>query len=148
MDIAGRHAPHRRPAITVALAGAGLAAVGMGAWLLRTFDPTAPGSPFPPCMFYAATGWHCPGCGLTRCLHALAHGDLPQAFAMNPLLLVFIVLAPVFVAWHAGWRPAVLRPVARWMSTATFWLTLLAVYGIARNLPWAPFRWLAPGGPG
>ena len=145
MHAAGSRASQRPTARLVALAGAGTALVGGGAWLLRTFDPNAPGNPFPPCMFYAATGWHCPGCGLTRCLHALAHGDLPQAMAMNPLLLVLVLLTPVFVAWRLGWRARVLQPMARLMSTATFWIGLLALYGVARNLPWAPFTLLAPG---
>ncbi|WP_233198582.1 MULTISPECIES: DUF2752 domain-containing protein [Luteimonas] len=146
--MASAHGQMRLPrvrATTVALAGAGVAAGAAGLWLLRTFDPTAPGSPFPPCMFYTVTGWHCPGCGLTRCLHALAHGDVPQAFAMNPLLLVLLLATPAFVAWRAGWRPQWLRPVARLLSTATFWIGLLALFGIARNLPWAAFRWMAPG---
>lgn len=132
-------------ATTVALAGGGLVMGVTGLWLLRTFDPTAPGSPFPPCMFYSLTGWHCPGCGLTRCLHALAHGDLPQAFSMNPLLLVLLALVPAVVGWRAGWRPPWLRPVVALLSTATFWVVLLMTYWVARNLPWPPFSWLAPG---
>jgi Protein of unknown function (DUF2752) len=146
MSLAGSHAPRRIRASTVALAGGGVALAAAGAWLLRTFDPNAPGNPFPPCLFYTATGWHCPGCGITRCLHALAHGDLPQAFSMNPLLLLLLALAPAFVAWRSGWQPRWLRPVATTLSTATFWVSLLLVYWIARNLPWAPFAWLAPGG--
>ena len=134
MHAAGSRASQRPTARLVALAGAGTALVGGGAWLLRTFDPNAPGNPFPPCMFYAATGWHCPGCGLTRCLHALAHGDLPQAMAMNPLLLVLMLLTPVFVAWRLGWRPRVLQPMARLMSTATFWIAWPTTPAIC----WAP----------
>ena len=38
-----------------ALASAAVAA-GAGVWLLRSFDPNAAGSPFPPCMFRAFTG--------------------------------------------------------------------------------------------
>ncbi|NYZ62917.1 DUF2752 domain-containing protein [Luteimonas deserti] len=145
MAIARSPTSRRLPVTKVALAGAGVAAAGAGVWLLRVFDPNAPGNPFPPCLFYATTGWHCPGCGMTRCLHALVHGDLGQALAMNPLMLVAILAAPLLVAWRMGWRPRVLQPLARWMSTATFWLGLIALYGIARNLPWAPFSWLAPG---
>lgn len=145
MAVAGSQTPWRPRVATVALAGVGVATAGAGVWLLRTFDPSAPDSPFPACMFYTATGWHCPGCGLTRCLHALAHGDLAQAFSMNPLLLTLLLLTPLFVAWRLAWQPRWLRPVAGWMSTATFWIGLLALYGLARNLPWAAFRWMAPG---
>ena len=137
--------PTRRRARTAALLGGGLVASAAGVWLLRSFDPTAPGSPFPPCLFQSVTGWYCPGCGITRCLHALVHGDLAQAVAMNPLLVLLLALTPVFAAWHLGWKPAWLRPVAKVLSTATFWISLLLVYWVARNLPWAPFAWLAPG---
>src|SRR5690606_7136747 len=73
-----------RPLRIAMLASAALAA-GAGFWLLRTYDPNVAGNPFPPCMFRAFTGWFCIGCGLTRAMHALVHGDLPRAFAMNPL---------------------------------------------------------------
>jgi len=36
------------------------------------------------CMMKRYTGLTCPGCGLTRCFIALAHGDLPAAMAYNP----------------------------------------------------------------
>lgn len=39
-----------------------------------------------PCLFHAATGLLCPGCGTTRSLTALLHGDLPSAFAYNQLI--------------------------------------------------------------
>ncbi|RPD87697.1 DUF2752 domain-containing protein [Luteimonas sp. 100069] len=145
MSLAGSHAPRRIRASTVALAGGGLALAAGGAWLLRTFDPNAPGNPFPACMFYSATGWHCPGCGLTRSLHALVHGDLPRAFSMNPLLLALLALAPLLAAWHLGWRPTWLQHLARIASDPRPWVALVLVYWVARNLPWAPFTLLAPG---
>ena len=51
-----------------------------GVVLLYVAAPT-PDSYFPRCLFHMLTGLHCPGCGSTRCLHALVHGDLPQAVA-------------------------------------------------------------------
>ena len=70
------------------LASAAVAA-GAGIWLLRTFDPNVAGSPFPPCLFRLLTGHYCIGCGLTRALHALVHGDLPRALSMNPHVMLF-----------------------------------------------------------
>lgn len=46
-----------------------------------------------PCLFHAATGLLCPGCGTTRSLTALIHGDLAGAFAFNQL----IYFIPVFL---------------------------------------------------
>lgn len=44
------------------------------------------------CGFRQATGYGCPGCGLTRSFTFMAHGDLFSAFDMN-LLGPFLFLA-------------------------------------------------------
>lgn len=133
-----------KPLHALGLATAAMAVVA-GFWLLRTFDPNAAGSLFPPCMFRAFTGWHCIGCGMTRMLHALAHGDVPRAFAMNPLAMLLLCLTPLLAAWKLGWRPAAMRQLIALLSQPRFWLVLLPAYWIARNLPWFPFTLLAPG---
>lgn len=133
-----------RPLWIATLASAALAA-GAGFWLLRTYDPNVAGNPFPPCMFRALTGWFCIGCGLTRAMHALAHGDLVRAFAMNPLGVSLIGVVPLMLAWSGGWQPRVLAPLMRWVLEPKLWLVLLPGYWIARNLPWFPFTLLAPG---
>lgn len=136
--------PTARPLRIAALAGAAIA-VPAGIWLLRTYDPNAAGNPFPPCMFRAFTGCYCIGCGLTRALHALVHGDLARAFSMNPLAMLLLPLVPLMVAWSGGWQPRVLAPLMRWVLEPKLWLVLLPTYWIARNLPWYPFTLLAPG---
>ena len=133
-----------RPLQVVGLATAALAAVA-GFWLLRTFDPNAAGNPFPECMFRAFTGWYCIGCGMTRALHALAHGDVLRAFSMNPLAVSLLAISPLLGAWKLGWQPRWMRPLIATVSEPKFWLVLLPVYWIARNLPWFPFTLLAPG---
>ena len=68
---------------------AAVTALGAGAFgVLRRIDPNVAGNPLPPCPLRALTGLYCPGCGSTRTLHALLHGDLATAMAMNPLLVV------------------------------------------------------------
>ena len=129
---------------TIALASTAIA-VGAGVWLLRSFDPNAAGSPFPPCMFHAFTGLYCVGCGLTRGLHALVHGDIVGAFAMNPLGMLMLPLMPLMVAWGKGWQPRLLQPLMDVAMQPKLWLLLLPGYWIARNLPWIPFTLLAPG---
>jgi len=127
-----------------ALAGIALA-VPVGIWLLWTFDPNVEGNPFPPCMFLAFTGYYCIGCGLTRALHALVHGDLLRAFSMNPLGLTTLALVPLMVLWSAGWNPRWLQPLMKVVMEPKLWLVLLPAYWVARNLPWYPFTLLAPG---
>lgn len=43
---------------------------------------------FPVCPFRALTGFTCPGCGSTRGMHQLLHGNFGAAFEFNPLLLM------------------------------------------------------------
>lgn len=119
---------------------------GAGALLLlRLVDPNQPGNLLPACPFFSITGLFCPGCGATRCLHALAHFDLSAALAMNPLLVVSLPALAILTAHGAGLLPAALLPLARQLCRPVAWGVLLASYGIARNLPWQPFSWLAPG---
>lgn len=122
-----------------------LAMAAAAAPLLWHLDPNAPDSVLPPCPFLSLTGLFCPGCGSTRTLHALLHGDLATAMAMNPLL---VVTAPVLSAMAlnaAGWLPRGSERLWRVLARPAPWLWLLLGYAVARNLPWAPFVWLAPG---
>src|SRR5438270_4211793 len=83
-------------AVVVVLAGA--------ASLLYCVPPVL-GGIYPACLFHALTGLHCPGCGSTRCLHALLHGDLRQAAAWNVLLLLalpYFVCAGARFLWNVG----------------------------------------------
>ena len=101
-------------------------------------DPNESGH-YPSCPFLAATGYFCPGCGATRLVHALTHGDVGTAFGLNPLLFVLLpVLGYLYVRW------TVLTARGRPMRSALFgraavypFLGLLVVFWIVRNLPFA-----------
>jgi hypothetical protein len=55
--------------------------------------------PFLRCNFKNLTGLPCPTCGTTRCLSALAHFHLAEAFWFNPLILISVfVIAFWFMA--------------------------------------------------
>jgi hypothetical protein len=127
------------------LAAAMLAAVAGGFWLLRAFDPNAPGSLFPPCLFRTFTGLFCPGCGITRMLHALAHGDVQRAAEMNLMVLAMLPALALIAVNEAASRRFLAPAIARPLYSARLWLAAVAVFGVLRNLPWAPFDALAPG---
>lgn len=49
-----------------------------------------------PCLFALVTHVPCPGCGSSRAVHALVHGDLVGVFCMNPTGPVVAVILAVF----------------------------------------------------
>lgn len=123
----------------LAIAAAGLAI------LLYRHDPSLASSVWPGCPFRELTGWYCVGCGMTRACYALLHGHPLHAFAMNPLGVLLMPFAALSLAWWAGWQPRMFAPVIRVLNMPKLWIFLLPAYWIARNLPWPPFHWLAPG---
>ncbi len=127
------------------LAGAGILAVGAGAFVVSYFNPTTAGF-FPVCPLYALTGIHCPGCGLTRGFHALFHGDVLTALHYNALLPIFaFVFGFLFVSLFLiavrgrglSWK--IIPPSAMYG-----FLVLAAAFFVLRNLPFYPFTLLAP----
>jgi hypothetical protein len=125
----------------LALAACGvLAAV----WLLRTFDPNAAGSLFPPCPFRTITGLFCPGCGITRALHALVHFDFARALAMNAMVVLSLPLLALMALQGFSRRAVLPKAVARVVFDGRGWIAAMALFGVLRNVP--GFEWLAPGG--
>jgi Protein of unknown function (DUF2752) len=117
----------------------------LGFVLLWQFDPNQAGSPLPPCPFYWLTGWYCPGCGATRAMHALVHGDIAKALAMNPLLVLALPLVVLLLLHRLRALPEKLRSTALFFSDARPWAAVIISYALLRNMPWYPFSWLAPG---
>ena len=110
-------------------------------------DPSAAGSRYPGCLFHTATGLWCPGCGLTRGVHALLNGHPLDALGHNlftPAVVLAVSLA--MLGWIAtAWGRQPLRMPARpTRLLATAVPVVLLVYGAARNIPVTPFRALAP----
>ncbi|MBS1794794.1 MAG: DUF2752 domain-containing protein [Acidobacteria bacterium] len=126
-----------------ALAGAlGMAGVCGVAWY---FDPTTDGI-FPPCPFYTLTGYACPGCGMTRGLHALLHGHVLTALDYNLILpgIVFffgyLFVSLVLVAARGrGLDFKIFTP-----RVLTVFFVAAFVFTILRNLPYYPFNILFP----
>lgn len=93
----------------------------------------------------AAVGIWCPACGGLRSVNDLTHGDLLAAASSN---LAFIVALPFLVAGLAIWTVDRWRGVHRELPmrivrpAAYAALVLLAVFTVARNLPFG--SWLAP----
>lgn len=124
------------------LCGVALAFLALFVFSVARFDYW----PWPTCVFHELTGLHCPGCGITRAAIALSHGELVAALGFNALAFL---LAPILV-W------GVASDARRWMRREPMrgvvldarWITAIVVavlaFAVLRNLPFAPFAWLAP----
>jgi len=124
---------------------------GVLALWLRRSDLKDPSPYLPRCFFHDATGLFCPGCGNTRAAHALMHGDLIEALRQNAYTVIALPFL-AFAAWQTWWfwiRPG--RPresKLKWRHSYTLVAVgSLAAFTLLRNLPWAPFSWLAPDPP-
>lgn len=136
----------RRVLPPLALAAGAVVTVGVAQLV---FDPFRQDVPL--CPVHAMTGLICPGCGMTRAVHALVSGDVLLALRSNAMVLV--LLPVVAVAWWR-WFRARLRGAARPMPhgpapqgtvpqdlgsrgrmLVLLFVAVTAVYTVARNLP-------------
>jgi hypothetical protein len=122
-------------------AAAGALAIAI-AGVLYAVEPTQ-SAWLPHCPVHWLTGWHCPGCGSTRAVHALLHGEVSRAVAFNPLLIGGAPLVLAFCAWQRR------RFGPRWTTAISLrWIVLFAAvmvaYTLLRNVPAWPFDLLAP----
>jgi hypothetical protein len=135
----------KRPKVERVLAAAGAMALAGAVAVVALFDPSTE-SFFPVCPLYKVTGLACPGCGLTRGMHALLHGDVLAALDLNALTpvfaaggLFFIVSLVLLAVRGRGLKMNVYRP---WMLGC--FLVVMLAFGVLRNLPIYPFNVLYP----
>ena len=139
---AARTGPVRGRARRLVRPGLVAAAVAAGTAYVWAVDPNQPGH-YPLCPTYAIAGIYCPGCGMLRATHDLAHLDVAGAFARNPLALpIYLGLVLLFARWVvARWRGEQLRwDPPRWMPAAL--AVAFVAYTVARNVP--GWTWLSP----
>lgn len=127
---------HRVIGPTAVLAGA--AAVGTLVWFA---DPTTPGGIIPPCPTNALLHINCPGCGMSRAVYCLLHGDLGGALHYNAVgVLALGFLAVAFVTYTVGlWRGRRIRGWQQWRYTPMVVLIVTLTWFVIRNIPIAPF---------
>ena len=137
-----RHAPV--PALRPVPFLLSLIVVGCGAIVLFLFNPAQHGF-YPFCFFYQFTGLLCPGCGSLRAVHQLLHGNFAAALRFNALLVGSLPVAGFFFGRFVV-RKLKSQPAPAVFPSAWVWgvLTVMMVFGILRNLPFARSAWLAP----
>ncbi len=126
------------------LFGIPLAIIGGGVALF--FLNPSEHSFFPKCALYMATGFSCPGCGSTRALYQLTHGDVLEAMRLNPGLMALITLG---ITDYVRFVVSVIRgnpfqTLFGRLKLLGALMGVMLVYGVIRNLPWPLFESLAP----
>ena len=113
-----------------------------GVAVVFVFNP-ATHSFYPVCQFHRLTGLECPGCGATRALYALLHGNIPAALRDNALFVLTLAALAARGAWF-GWNKFCGRANGEFFPAKFLWLLLAIALGftLLRNLP--GFAFLAP----
>ena len=124
------------PALSAGIVAAGTVFIAMN-------NPHVPGA-LGACPLLSTFGFYCPGCGGTRAVYDLSHGDVVGAMSMNPLFTLSVpLLAILWLRWLAfsRGRPTKSWNVPEWVYPVFAIVTLL--FFVLRNVPlFAPY--LAP----
>ena len=122
-------------------------AIGGVCFFYFTFNPTEH-SFFLSCPLRYATGLECPGCGSQRAVHQLLHGNIREAFGLNPFLLLSLPL----IVYSLGLKVynylfnesrRFMLFYHKWFIYGYFGLAIL--FAIARNINTYPFTILSSG---
>ena len=104
------------------------------AFILYRYYPVAQ-KYFPKCPSYELLGIYCSGCGNTRAVYYLLHGDFAGVFRSNLFFLPTILFAVLLFFRF--------KFISR-LNLLYLFLLLALNFTVLRNLPWYPFTLLAP----
>ena len=118
---------------------AGAAGLALGARVFF-FNPATHGF-YPARVFHSLTGWNCPGCGATRALHALLHGNVRLAWRDNALFVALLAGLVLYGFRFAGRRQKS-SAGRRWAHCLWALVGASILFAVLRNLP--GYEWLSP----
>ena len=124
-------------------AGVVLSATAIGVCAMVFFFNPSTHEFYPVCLLHALTGLNCPGCGATRALYALLHGNFLLALKNNALFVLALAALAIwsvrFVFLKSKRQTATFHVPPKFLWT---FLVLSFVFAVLRNLP--GFEWLSP----
>lgn len=91
---------------------------------------------YPQCPFYRYLHIQCPGCGTTRALAALLHGNITEALRLNAFTTFLIPFAALYTAaCYRGFLQRKPIQLPRLPHSAVYvTLAIAAIFSIVRNL--------------
>lgn len=101
---------------------------------------------FPECPFHKFLHLDCPGCGAQRAIHSLLHGNIMKAANHNLLLVLSLpILIIHFVLYIVSLTTGKDHRLKIWQNPLVPKIILFIVicFWIFRNIPFAPFKYLA-----
>jgi hypothetical protein len=112
-----------------------LAAIAFATAILFRFPPERYAF-YAQCPFHQLFNLQCPGCGATRALAALLHGDVAAAIHVNALATAFFPLAAAYgiFAYSRFLKREPIRPPTLPPATVYAALGITLVFGVIRNL--------------
>lgn len=120
--------------ITTSAVAVGVVAAHAGAYAFFAGRNPYTETIFPPCVLLHLTGLQCPGCGGTRALYSLLHGDVLGSLQLNPLVIAgyLAVMLGVSGVFLERSRPR----LARWLYAGAATVALAAALWstVIRNL--------------
>jgi hypothetical protein len=131
-----------QPSLAVFAGGVfGAAILGAGAFVFF-FNPSTHRF-YPVCLFHQMTGLNCPGCGMTRALYALLHGNFSVALKDNALFIFTLAVLAARGAWFAA-KHFLQKRAGQFFPPVILWAFVIvaAVFTVLRNFQ--AFAWLSP----
>ena len=106
-----------------------LAVCALIAWFVLHYVPLLP------CPSYTLLHIYCPGCGSTRAVGALMHGDVLLSLRQNPAIVVMLLLAVLYYLEFAlkVWGVRFRIPLLHNMKFIAALLVLWVAYAVVRN---------------
>jgi hypothetical protein len=101
-------------------------------------------SRLPNCPIKAIVGFDCPACGSSRCVSALADGDLFQAVDEN-LLMSAVVAGSIVIAMMWLIKGSSFSANLKWTRLLSLLAVTVSLFWVARIIPWQVGEWLSSG---
>jgi hypothetical protein len=112
--------------------------------LLISVTVTYAGLSGPPCLWRTLLHIPCPGCGLTRSIKALWHGELIQSFRYHPLGIPIVIgCVAALMPWPAALKKRFPPYLPLWIAGITVVL-MIGIWLLRMALAWSGndfFEW-------